>query len=110
MSDSVEDLGSQSWYKRRLLEVSGQPATPVPPHNTTARARLEQSGQPAAGQLAAGNYSQPQPQAAARQQPVQSTGIQVLDWGGQPPPSAPQRDAQWLPATTFRPIMVPVQR
>lgn len=67
---SNDDIG---WYSRRLSEVSGGPATEIPPHNTGFRASPRANSQPVPTR------------AAAHPQAMQSTGVQVLDWGNSSP-------------------------
>ncbi len=65
--------GHENYYKRRLIEVSGSPATPVPVHNAMTT-----------------NANHPVPPSYARQQSArpmsaQSPGIRVMDWGDRAP-------------------------
>lgn len=95
---AVEDMGTEGWYKRRLREISGSPATPVPPHNTMAKASLlaaPRVGQPTLQDSALRAQSQ---QASARPLPMQSPGIQVLDWGDRGPVQGIQQAG--LPSAT----------
>lgn len=81
----AEAVGNEGWYKRRLLEVSGRPATPVPEHNTLAKNPLG-SAPPTA--TAGTQLARPQShlrQHTARPMPAQTPGIRVLDWGNRPP-------------------------
>jgi len=66
-STSLSQTDSESWYKRKLHEKSGAPATTIPAHNHF-------SGDPAHGLRSSVS-------AASRPQSVQTPGIQVLDWG-----------------------------
>jgi len=81
----AEAVGNEGWYKRRLLEVSGSPATPVPEHNTLAKNPL---GSAPPNATAGTQLARPQShlrQHTARPMPSQTPGIRVLDWGNRPP-------------------------
>jgi hypothetical protein len=71
---------NEGWYKRRLTEISGAPATPVPEHNTVAQDGLRQRSQ---ARVSSSTYPglDARGQSVSRPRPAQSPGIQVLDWG-----------------------------
>ena len=97
-SNQVEELGSAGWYKRRLREVSGSPATPVPEHNTMAKSSLRTV--PASSRAGTPQVNA-HPQATARPLPVQTPGIQVLDWGDGAPVGKTQHAANPNAATPW---------
>ncbi len=82
---AAEPSGNDGWYKRRLLEVSGSPATPVPEHNTLAKNPLGSAPTMAAAGTQVASPQSHLRQHSARPMPSQAAGIRVLDWGKRPP-------------------------
>jgi hypothetical protein len=114
-----QTLGNDSWYRRRLHEVS-RSATGEPADNSSTRAAAAPvTNVSSASSLATGGAYPLQPyhvepaqlrptaksQATARPLPAQSTGIQVLDWGDSVPVSGIQQPTSQAPAG-----MVPIYR
>ncbi len=79
------DSSQAGWYSRQLRQISGSPATPVPPHNTVAMATLGQlpgeENLPPSAPAASNGVASLNRQTSARPMPAQSTEVQVMDWG-----------------------------
>ncbi|MEZ6134789.1 MAG: hypothetical protein R3C53_07760 [Pirellulaceae bacterium] len=76
-------VDSEGWYKRRLIEVSGSPASPVPEHNTVAKNSLRATPLLAGPDSPFGSspaIARGAP-SGLRPAPSGNAGIQVLDWG-----------------------------
>ncbi len=78
---SEHSLGNESWYKRRLREVSGDGAIlavrTIPPQSPLPTSQSAEANAPVR-------------QTVGHPLPVQSTGIQVLEWGDSVPVSGIQ--------------------
>ncbi len=96
-------LGNESWYKRRLREVTGEepPLTALraPSGVALTNDAMSESNSPTPQTL--------RPQAVGRSMAPQSNGVQVLDWGHSAPISGIQPN---LRLTTPPTNMVPIYR
>lgn len=94
-------LGNESWYKRRLREVTGE-ESPLAANQATSKtsATDDAMSNPPLATL--------RPQSVGRNQAAQSNSIQVLDWGNSAPVPGIQPNLRL--STPPSPDMVPIYR
>ncbi len=100
-------LGNESWYKRRLREVTGEepPFSGQPAGNFSAQTEPLNASQ--GNGWGADQSPPPRQQSVGRSMAPQSAGIQVLDWGNSEPVPGIQPNLRYLAPPSG---MVPIYR
>lgn len=76
---TAQIASNDGWFKSRLRQTSGQPATNIPPHNQFAGER--NSSNATVGARQSESTANLEPISTSRQPSAQSPRVQVLDWG-----------------------------